>query len=656
MRRDDGSERLPRLTAGAVLAISALLVVVEVWRIGELEPARDVAVAIVAALAFFPLHARHLRYGLRGERPPNSLPTLAVMAAIQLAALLAIGPAWSFMLAALATSALIVLPLRWALLAAALCALGPVLAHALHPGAVVANSDTVQYLVVSVVFRSVLQFALVWLVAATHELVASRAALATAAAERERTRIETDVRHALEQRANAIRTTAREARAALAGPGRAAVLISLDRVLVLSREALADVRRVVANARGDAPAAAADELARSARLARAPIRTANRIAWIPALAVQVVAIGYSLALVLGAWTIRAPEWGTLPSLAGSALCIAPYAAVAVAAARGGRTRFGPVLLLASALTCGTLLIVGNDLWGWVVWPFAATAALVLGDRWAPRVVAVTIAGSAAYMAVRYLDELLLLGPSFVGWFLLYMFSVGALAATALIASVRFVAVVAELDRTRDALAYEAATAERRRLSSDVHDVLGHSLTAISLKADLARRLLETDRAGAARELDELLVIADEQAGELDAVSTDARTVGFDAEAQAAIALLRSAGIEVHTRLEPGDLDAATSTALGFAVREASTNILRHARAQHAWIVASCEDGRARVEIVNDGASAMSHVPEPAAAAARGTGLAGIAERAAARGGFAETDTLPGGRFRLRVTLPLPVHA
>ena len=166
------------------------------------------------------------------------------------------------------------------------------------------------------------------------------------------------------------------------------------------------------------------------------------------------------------------------------------------------------------------------------------------------------------MAIRYLDVLLVLGPSFVGWFILYTFSVGALATTALIASVRFVAVVAELDRTRDALAFEAANAERRRLSSDVHDVLGHSLTAISLKADLARRLLETDREAAARELDELLLIADEQAGELDAVSTDARTVGFAAEATAAIALLRSAGIAVEARLELGELDAATSTRAG----------------------------------------------------------------------------------------------
>jgi len=318
-RMSDGSERLPRLTAGAVLTISALLVVVEVWRIGEVQPARDLALAIVASLAFFPLHARHLRYGLRAERPPNSLATLALMAAIQLAALLAIGPSWSFMLAALATSALIVLPLRWALGALLLCALGPLLAHALYPEAVVANGQTVQYLMISVVFRSVLQFALVWLVAATHELVATRAALATAAAERERARLQADVRAALERRANAIRWTAREARAALAGPGQAAVLLALDRVLALSREALTDVRKVVAGARLEPPSAAAEELVRGARLARAPVRAATRLAWLPAIAVVTVAAGYPLTLALGMWAVMPPEWGVLASIGGWAM-------------------------------------------------------------------------------------------------------------------------------------------------------------------------------------------------------------------------------------------------------------------------------------------------------------------------------------------------
>ena len=117
------------------------------------------------------------------------------MAAIHVAALLVIGPAWSFMLAALATSALIVLPLRWALVGCRRCARW---ARRWRTRCTRAPSSPTarrcQYLMVSVVFRSVLQFALVWLVAATHELVASRAALAAAAAERERARIEADVR------------------------------------------------------------------------------------------------------------------------------------------------------------------------------------------------------------------------------------------------------------------------------------------------------------------------------------------------------------------------------------------------------------------------------------------------------------------------------
>ena len=421
MRGDAGSERLPRLTAGAVLAISALLVVVEVWRIGELAPTRDLVLAIVASLAFFPLHARHLRYGLRAERPPRSLVTLALMAAIHVAALLVIGPAWSFMLAALATSALIVLPLRWALVVAVLCALAPALAHAMHPRAVVANSQTVPYLMVSVVFRSVLQFALVWLVAATHELVASRKALAAAAAERERARLEADVRGALERRANAIRRAAREARAALAGPGQAAVLISLDRVLALSREALADVREVVAGARRNPPAsAAADELARGSRLARAPVRAATRNAWLPTAAVLVIVLGYPLTLVLGAWTLAEPEWGTLASIGGWALAVVPYALVAVPVAQGRPIRFGPALLVVSAAISTTLVVAGNDLWGCIAWLGAATGALVLGDRRAPHYVLASMLAVAVFQSVRYSDGLLLLGPSFIGWFLLYM--------------------------------------------------------------------------------------------------------------------------------------------------------------------------------------------------------------------------------------------
>ncbi|MDA0174247.1 histidine kinase [Solirubrobacter taibaiensis] len=647
MRREE-HERLPRLTASAVLAISALLVVVEVWRIALLDSAAETAFAAAAALAFFPLHARHLRYGLRGERPPHALATLAAMAAVHIAALAVIGPAWSFMLATLAVSALIVLPVRWALVAAAACALGPVAANALHPGEVAANGDTVQYLVVSVVFRSLLQFALVWLVTATHELMRSRTALAEAATERERARIEGEVRTALELRAERLRHDAHTARAALADPGQAPVLVALDRVLELSRDALSDVRRIVAGARLE-PAAAAEELARSARGADAPIRAAARIAWLPALAVQLVVVGYNLALVLGVWTEAEPGWSAPVSLALVGTGIALYTAVALPVAHGHAPRYGWPIAAALALLSVAAAAFGDDLWGCLPWLAIAAAALVAGDRWAPHVILASVTALSAFMTVRYWGELSPLGPGTVAWCVLYWIAIGGLAAIALVASVRFVAVVAELDRTRDALAREAANAERRRLSSDVHDMLGHSLTAISLKADLARRLLAADRDGAARELDDLLVLADQQNSELAAVAGAARAVGFEAEATAAIGLLRSAGITVEADLAPGPLTPEASTALGWAVREAATNILRHARARNAWITAAADErGCVLVEVVNDGA--------PATPGLRGTGLAALAERASACGGRAEAGPVGGGRFRVRIELPVAVLA
>ena len=495
---------------------------------------------------------------------------------------------------------------------------------------------------VSVVFRSVLQFALVWLVAATHELVASRTALAAAAAERERARLEADVRGALERRANAIRRTAREARAALAGPGQAAVLISLDRVLALSREALADVREVVAGARRNPPAsAAADELARGSRLARAPVRAATRNAWLPTAAVLVIVLGYPLTLVLGAWTLAEPEWGALASIGGWALAVVPYALVAVPVAQGRPIRFGPALLVASAAISTALVVAGNDLWGCIRgWapPRARSSSETAGRRTtcSRRWLAV-----AVFQAVRYSDELLLLGPSFIGWFVLYTTVLGTLASTALVASVRFVAVVAELDRTRDALAHEAANAERLRLSSDVHDVLGHSLTAISLKADLARRVLADDRDAAARELDELLLIADEGWRRGLHRRPRGRLRGRGASRDRAAALGRDHGRGAARAGRARRRDQHRARLRG------ARGVDEHPppRARPARLDRRLERGRPGARGDRQRRRDAPPTVEP------GTGLAGIAERAAARGGFAETDALPGGRFRLRVDVP-----
>src|SRR3954471_20810989 len=123
------SDRLPRLAARFVLAISVVLALVEIGRGALVDSTADVAVAGVAPALFLPLHLNHLRYGLRGERPPRSGPTLAAMAVVHAIALIVIGPTWSFMLATLATSALVVLtPGRAALVLLACMTAPPVVA------------------------------------------------------------------------------------------------------------------------------------------------------------------------------------------------------------------------------------------------------------------------------------------------------------------------------------------------------------------------------------------------------------------------------------------------------------------------------------------------------------------------------------------------
>jgi two-component system sensor histidine kinase DesK len=208
--------------------------------------------------------------------------------------------------------------------------------------------------------------------------------------------------------------------------------------------------------------------------------------------------------------------------------------------------------------------------------------------------------------------------------------------------------LAELEATRHTLAEPAVRVERKRLSSDLHDVLGQTLTAISLKGDLTRRLIERDRERAAGEVEDLLALATGQAGEMSAVARGEPEVAFDGETANALALLEAAGVRVHADVALGRLDAETSALLGYAVREGETNILRHARARRCSIRAVRTGGQLELELRNDGAEGRR--------APGGSGLPGLADRLAGHGGPAEATELPGGRFVLRVRLPEPVPA
>ncbi|MEA2169513.1 MAG: two-component system, NarL family, sensor histidine kinase DesK, partial [Solirubrobacteraceae bacterium] len=599
------------------------------------------AVAIVATVLFMPFHLWHLSYGLRGQRPPHSIPTLAFMAAIHVAALLIIGPAWSFMLAVLATSGLIVLRPPWSIVVLAACATGPLLAVWLEPHTGLTFSSEVRYLSYSVVFRAAIQFALVWLVAAVHQLAASRTALAAEAVAQERSRLQDEVRASLDRHLDGLDGAGRRARAALDAPGVAAPLVALDRVLALSRDALTDLRAIVADTRTPAPYEAATALARTARAGRTPIGRglATRQAWRICLGVHAIVLLFPLLMTLNAFNVglethpavAVPAWLAMAAI---------QLSLSLDLARGRAPRYAALRwLVVTALSIG-LLPVLKGAWETSMWCIGACAAICLRGRVRIAVAAAVGPLYAAYDVLVYGDGM---STYATVWDIGYIWTVSTLAIAGLYASARLVELVSQLDQARDQLAEHAARSERHRLSRDLHDVLGQSLTAISLKGDLARRLLEHDRPAATREIDDIAGVAATLRPEIEAVARGEREVAFATEATAAVDLLRLAGVEVRTDLRVDGLDADTSTLLGWAVREGATNILRHAAARTCEIRAVRDGDVVRLELVNDGASSGDGA---------GTGLASLADRAAAARGSVEGSPVGGGRFRLRVEVPL----
>ncbi|MEV4564751.1 histidine kinase [Nonomuraea sp. NPDC049419] len=261
------------------------------------------------------------------------------------------------------------------------------------------------------------------------------------------------------------------------------------------------------------------------------------------------------------------------------------------------------------------------------------------------------------------------GPGFAFLTAFYVMTVPTTGAMTY-ALVRLTRVTAELQEARAELADAAVLKERLRISRDLHDGLGRSLTAIALKGDLAGRLIERDPASARTEIGELVQVAREAAQDVRQVARGYRAMSLSGEVDRAVALLESSGVSVQAHLAHAALPDRSEQALAWGVREGVTNILRHSRATTCTITTSVHGGTARLEIANDGAEP----PEPGttggglvpgagtgagaetrtgAGIARGAagagvaggaggGLTGLAERAAQAGGTCTATPTDGG--------------
>jgi len=215
----------------------------------------------------------------------------------------------------------------------------------------------------------------------------------------------------------------------------------------------------------------------------------------------------------------------------------------------------------------------------------------------------------------------------------------------------------------------AAIAERERIGRDLHDLLGHTLSLIAIKSELASKLMARDRDAAAREVAEVTRIARDALKQVRVAVTGMRTAALEGEFASARALLESSGLTLAVERDVAALPVEIENALAMIVREATTNIQRHAAAHVARVEVRVRRATESWSGSRGHAEPASDEPDSARSAATevvlvvsddgrggitqpGTGLAGIGERVRCLGGTLEIDSPRGKGTVLRARLPL----
>ncbi len=207
-----------------------------------------------------------------------------------------------------------------------------------------------------------------------------------------------------------------------------------------------------------------------------------------------------------------------------------------------------------------------------------------------------------------------------------------------------IGVVWDLDRRREVDARLAVAEERLRFSRDLHDIFGRTLATVAVTSELAAELARRGDPRGAEKMLEVRQISQDALREVRAVVDGYRRADLPTELAGARDILQSAGVRVTVSGEREQVGDQAAEALAWVVREAVTNVVRHADARTAVITLEAGDGAASVEIVNDGV-------RPLAQARQGSGLHGLAERLATVGGRIDFGATDDGGFRIRAEVP-----
>jgi two-component system sensor histidine kinase DesK len=190
----------------------------------------------------------------------------------------------------------------------------------------------------------------------------------------------------------------------------------------------------------------------------------------------------------------------------------------------------------------------------------------------------------------------------------------------------------------------AATAERERIGRDLHDLLGHTLSLITLKLELARKLSERDPPGSRRELEEAERVARHALAEVRSAVTGIRSADLAAELASARLLLESSNVHLEYDAPPAALPPDVERGLSLVLREAATNIARHAQATNARVAFDTDARSVRMCVEDNGRGGATN---------DGNGLAGMRDRVRGMGGTLSIESTKGSGTKVLVRAGLP---
>ncbi|MEU2832679.1 sensor histidine kinase [Streptomyces lavendulae] len=289
------------------------------------------------------------------------------------------------------------------------------------------------------------------------------------------------------------------------------------------------------------------------------------------------------------------------------------------------------LVALGAVTCALALAYGGN---WLLFfPLLglATGAVVRGRRLGPVMFAVTTVAAVVAGRSGGMDTL---GIAY-GTLLSGMVTAAILALSE---------TVKKLRDTRQELARAAVDQERLRFSRDLHDLLGHTLSVIVVKSEAARRIAPRDMDAALEQVRDIESVGRQALTEIREAVTGYREASLAAELDRARGALTAAGIEPVVRQSGPPLPPQTAALLGWVVREAATNAIRHSGAATCEIELRSSAERAVLVITDDGNGVGSNPP--------GSGLTGLGERLALAGGTLGSGPAPDRGFRVTAELPV----